>query len=80
MRLDYGGIRPALPGEDATNMLSTLQTLLRDDSGQAMTEYAILVGSIAFSTIMMLFALGVRIEDAYGRVGRQLDTLLLAQS
>ena len=42
-------------------MLKHLTTLLRDDSAQGMTEYAIIVGTIVFAVIVTFMAMGTRL-------------------
>jgi len=52
-----------------------VQHLLADESGQGMTEYAILVGTIALGAILTLVAIGSRIKDVFTNVQTQLNNV-----
>jgi len=52
-----------------------VQQLLADESGQGMTEYAILVGTIALGAILTLVAIGSRIKDVFTGVQTQMNTI-----
>jgi Flp pilus assembly pilin Flp len=49
--------------------------LLADESGQGMTEYAILVGTLALGAILTLVAIGSRIKDVFTNVQTQLNNV-----
>jgi Flp pilus assembly pilin Flp len=55
--------------------MTRLKTLVLDDSGQGFTEYAILMGTIALSTILVLTAIGTRLQDVFGKLARELEGL-----
>ena len=42
-----------------------LRTLLVDDSGQGMTEYAILIGTLALGAIVTLLAAGTKLHSVF---------------
>jgi Flp pilus assembly pilin Flp len=42
-----------------------LRTLLADDSGQGMTEYAILIGTLALGAIVSLLAAGTKLHSVF---------------
>lgn len=45
--------------------MAVLRRLLRDESGQGMTEYAILIGTLALGAIVTLLLIGTRIRSAF---------------
>jgi len=49
--------------------------LLADESGQGMTEYAILVGTLALGAILTLVAIGSRIRSVFTNVQTQLNNV-----
>ena len=53
----------------------TVKQLLSDESGQGMTEYAILVGTLALGSILTLVAIGSRIKDVFVNVQTQLNNV-----
>jgi Flp pilus assembly pilin Flp len=53
----------------------TAKRLLSDESGQGMTEYAILVGTLALGSILTLVAIGSRIKDVFTNVQTQLNNV-----
>jgi len=55
--------------------MSVLQALLLDEGGQGMTEYAILIGTLALGAIVTLIAIGTRLGNVFGNVQTQLNTL-----
>ena len=55
--------------------MTLLKKLLADDSGQGMTEYAILIGTLALGAIVTLLAIGTRLRDVFGNVQTQLNTV-----
>jgi Flp pilus assembly pilin Flp len=52
-----------------------LRHLLIDDSAQGMTEYAILVGTVVFGTIIILIGIGSRIKDVFTNVQTQMNNV-----
>jgi len=55
--------------------MTTVKTLLVDESGQGMTEYAILIGTLALGAIVTLLAIGTRLRNVFSNVQTQLNTL-----
>jgi len=55
--------------------MTALKMLLVDESGQGMTEYAILIGTLALGAIVTLLAIGTRLRDVFGNVQTQLNTV-----
>jgi len=55
--------------------VNDLVKLYADESGQGMTEYAILVGTLALGAIITLVAIGSRIKDVFTGVQSQLNTV-----
>jgi Flp pilus assembly pilin Flp len=52
-----------------------IRQLLHDESGQGMTEYAILIGTLALGAIVTLIAIGTRLTNVFGNVQTQLNSL-----
>lgn len=50
--------------------------LWEDESGQAMTEYGLIIGLIAVGLIVTLVALRDKIAEIFGRVEGELDDVL----
>jgi Flp pilus assembly pilin Flp len=50
-------------------------TLLCDESGQGMTEYAILIGTLALGAVVTLLAIGTRLRDVFSNVQTQLNAV-----
>jgi pilus assembly protein Flp/PilA len=48
--------------------MNTFTRLLSDESGQGMTEYAILVGTLALGAIVTLTAIGGRLRTIFNAV------------
>src|SRR5262245_11866309 len=63
----------ARPGTET--LVTLLQTLICDDGGQGMTEYAILIGTLALGVVVTLLAIGTRLSNVFGSVQTQLNTL-----
>ncbi len=55
--------------------MTVVKTLLFDESGQGMTEYAILIGTLALGAIVTLLAIGTRLRGVFGNVQTQLNSL-----
>jgi Flp pilus assembly pilin Flp len=52
-----------------------LKKLLVDESGQGMTEYAILIGTLALGAIVTLLTIGTRLKDVFSNVQTQLNSV-----
>ena len=55
--------------------MQTFKQLMADVSGQGMTEYAILVGTLALGAIVTLTAIGGRLQTIFNNVSTQLNTV-----
>ncbi len=55
--------------------MTALRTLLVDESGQGMTEYAILVGTLALGAIATLLLIGNRVKNVFRGVSNALNTV-----
>ena len=55
--------------------MDRLQTFLADESGQGMTEYAILIGTLALGAIVTLLTIGTRLKDVFSNVQTQLNSV-----
>jgi len=55
--------------------MTVVKTLLLDESGQGMTEYAILIGTLALGAIVTLLAIGTRLRNVFSNVQTQLNSL-----
>jgi Flp pilus assembly pilin Flp len=53
--------------------VNLLKTLLFDESGQGMTEYAILIGTLALGAIVTLLTIGTRLRDVFTSVESKLQ-------
>ena len=42
-----------------------IQRLLQEESAQSMTEYAILIGTFALATVVVVAAMGTRLRDVF---------------
>ena len=49
--------------------------VMADESGQGMTEYAILVGTLALGAIVTLTAIGGRLQTIFNNVQTNLNTV-----
>ena len=56
-------------------MTRRLSTLLRDESAQGMTEYAIIVGTVVFTIIVTFLALGTRLRGVFTSVRTDLNQM-----
>lgn len=54
------------------NRIATLRTLLNDDSGQNLIEYALVAGLVGLATVTAMTGLGTKIGNAFSTVGSQL--------
>ena len=50
-----------------------LRKWFRDEEGQGMVEYGLIIGLIAVVVIVALVALGPKIRDMFDEVNQQLD-------
>ena len=55
--------------------MNLFNRLLTDESGQGMTEYAVLVGTLALGAIVTLTAIGGRLQTIFNNVSTQLNTV-----
>ena len=55
--------------------MQVFKQMLADESGQGMTEYAILVGTLALGAIVTLTAIGGKLRTVYNNVNTQLDSV-----
>ena len=55
--------------------METFKQMLADESGQGMTEYAILVGTLALGAIVTLTAIGGRLKTIFSNVSTQINTV-----
>jgi Flp pilus assembly pilin Flp len=55
--------------------MTLVKRLLEDESAQGMTEYAILIGTLALGAIVTLLAIGTRLKDVFSNVQTQLNSL-----
>ena len=55
--------------------MTVIRTLLLDESGQGMTEYAILIGTLALGAIVTLLAIGTRLRQVFSNVQTQLNSV-----
>ena len=55
--------------------MTVVKRLLHDESGQGITEYAILIGTLALGAIVTLLAVGTRLRDVFSNVQTQLNSL-----
>jgi pilus assembly protein Flp/PilA len=55
--------------------MTVLKTLLVDESGQGMTEYAILLGTLALGAILTLVAIGGRVKTVFNNVSAQVNSV-----
>lgn len=50
-----------------------IKNFLKDENGQGMVEYALLVGLISVAAIVVLLVLGPKIRDMFNEVNSALD-------
>ena len=55
--------------------MAVVKTLFLDESGQGMTEYAILIGTLALGAIVTLLAIGTRLRSVFSNVQTQLNSV-----
>ncbi len=55
--------------------MTALKMLLVDESGQGMTEYAILLGTLALGAILTLVAIGGRVKTVFNNVSAQVNSV-----
>ena len=48
-------------------------TFFKDENGQGMVEYALILGLIAVVAIVVLLALGPKIRDLFDKANKNLD-------
>ena len=52
-----------------------LHKLIFDESAQGMTEYAILIGTLALGAVVTLLAIGTRLRSVFSNVQTQLNSV-----
>ncbi len=55
--------------------MALVRKLILDDSAQGMTEYAILIGTLALGAIVTLLAVGTQLKNVFGGVQTQLNSV-----
>ena len=55
--------------------MTLFQRLVRDENGQGMTEYAILIGTLALGAIVTLLAIGTQLRNVFNHVQTQLNSV-----
>ena len=55
--------------------MTVLKMLLRDESGQGMTEYAILLGTLALGAIITLIAIGGKVKAVFNGVSTEVNSI-----
>ena len=55
--------------------MSFLMKLFRDEEGQGLTEYALILGAIAIAVIVILLAIGGHIQNIFNRVEDELSNV-----
>jgi len=55
--------------------MGLVHRIMHEDSAQGLTEYAILIGTLALGTIVTLLAIGTRLRDVFGNVQTQLNSV-----
>ncbi len=53
--------------------MSRLIALIKDEDGQGMIEYALIIGAIAIAALVVLVALGPKIKAKFQNVNNNLD-------
>lgn len=55
--------------------MTRLKRFMDDDSAQGMTEYAILIGTIALGAVVTLLAIGTRLRGVFSNTQTQLNNI-----
>lgn len=55
--------------------MNKLMSFLKDEDGQGMIEYAIIIGAIAIAAIVILFVMRDKIRGAFEKVNSNLDQM-----
>ncbi len=55
--------------------MTTLKRLLADETGQGMTEYAILLGTLALGAVLTLVAIGGQMKTVFNNVSGQVNSV-----
>ncbi len=61
-------------------MINFFRSLFKDESGQGMIEYGLIIALIAVVVIVALTALGPKIRDMFNGIGETLDEAIPAPS
>jgi Flp pilus assembly pilin Flp len=51
--------------------MTVVKSFLLDESGQGMTEYAILIGTLALGAIVAVLAIGTQVRNAFSHLPKQ---------
>ena len=52
-----------------------IKELIVDESAQGMTEYAILIGTLALGAVVTLLTIGTRLRNVFSNVQTQLNSV-----
>ena len=55
--------------------MSFLMKLFRDEEGQGLTEYALILGAIAIAVVVILLLIGGHISNIFNRVENELNNV-----
>ena len=56
-----------------TNLMKSLRQLQRDEAGQGLVEYALIIALVAFAAVVGMNTLAVDINTAFSKIGSVLD-------
>ena len=59
-----------------SKMMNGVRTVLRDNSGQNLIEYALVAGIIGLGAVVAMTSLGTKIASAFNSVGSQLSSAI----
>jgi len=60
------------------NLITRMRSLVRDDSGQDLLEYALLTALIALAAVVAVTAAGVSVQNVFTRVSTAIGAALPA--
>jgi pilus assembly protein Flp/PilA len=60
--------------------MNIAKALVKDESGQGMTEYAILIGTLAIAVVLTLVTIGGKLSNIFSNVSTQLNQVPGASS
>ena len=55
--------------------MTDIRNFFSDETAQGMTEYAILIGTLALGAIVTLLAIGTRLRNVFANVQTQLNSV-----